>query len=49
MTPVGGGVRIEPTAAVSRENVTVDATGSVAAARKKVDIKKVSDDQWWWD
>jgi hypothetical protein len=49
MTPVGGGVRIEPTAALSPENMQADTDGSVESAHKAVYTEKVKEDQWWWD
>jgi len=49
MTPVGGGVRIEPTAALTSGNVLSDSDGRVESARKAIDVSKTRDDQWWWD
>jgi hypothetical protein len=49
MTPVGGGVRIEPSASLTSGNVLSDSDGSVESTRKSIDLEKVGDDQWWWD
>lgn len=48
MTPIGGGVRIEPGQAVQPKNLLPDEKGDVAKVRQevKVDLPK---GQWWWD
>ena len=48
MTPVGGGVRIEPLKALSAENLLEDETGSVGTARG-TSISNLPADAWWWD
>lgn len=49
MTPIGGGVEIHPTRALSRDNAQSDSEGKVAAQRDKIDLKGLAKDQWWWD
>jgi len=49
MTPIGGGVEIRPTKALSHENAQSDSEGKVAAERDKVDLEGLAKDQWWWD
>jgi hypothetical protein len=49
MTPVGGGVHIEPTQALSRSNMQVDDEGKLAEARAGIKLDKLAKDQWWWD
>jgi hypothetical protein len=49
MTPVGGGVRIEPTQAIHSSNVMADDEGKVEEARTAVSLKELAADQWWWD
>jgi hypothetical protein len=49
MTPIGGGVHIEPLRAISAEHVQPDEDGSVAAARDRVQVTNLADGQWWWD
>jgi hypothetical protein len=49
MTPIGGGVHINPLKAISAENVQPDEEGTVAAAHEKVEVKNLADGQWWWD
>ncbi len=49
MTPIGGGVEIRPTEALTSSNLLTDEEGKVIAARDKVDLSQLADDQWWWD
>ncbi len=49
MTPIGGGVHIEPRQALSESNLLADEEGKVAALREKLDLKALAKDQWWWD
>jgi hypothetical protein len=48
MTPIGGGVHIEPAVAIQSENLLSDDSGEVAKLRSqtKVELRK---GQWWWD
>ena len=48
MTPIGGGVHIEPTRALAAGNRLSDADGKVAKARRQVKIE-LAKGQWWWD
>jgi hypothetical protein len=48
VTPVGGGVRIEPTLALDSENVMPDKKKKVEKARLQV-TPELADGQWWWD
>ena len=48
MTPVGGGVKIEPTRALSPDKRLPDEEGNVAKARQQVKIN-LAKGQWWWD
>ena len=48
MTPVGGGVHIEPTAALDSQNLLPDEKGKVAGLRKQIKLK-LAKGQWWWD
>ena len=47
MTPIGGGVNIQPLKAVDTEHVRVDQAGDVTAAREE--IKLPAENRWWWD
>ena len=49
MTPIGGGVDIQPTRALSQENRLPDEGGKVAAAQKKISLKDLPEGVWWWD
>ncbi|MGD9127598.1 MAG: DUF1598 domain-containing protein [Planctomycetia bacterium] len=48
MTPVGGGVKIEPTMALQSENLVADPKGQTAAEHGKVKLT-IPKDRWWWD
>lgn len=48
MTPVGGGVEIEPQLALSSENLLPDENGAVRAAQEALDLSGLAPDQWWW-
>jgi len=48
MTPIGGGVSIQPTQALESDNLLPDDKGKVAKLHK--DIKpNLAQGQWWWD
>ncbi len=49
MTPVGGGVTIQPLMALDRENLLADEDGDVADTREAVSINELPASQWWWD
>jgi hypothetical protein len=48
MTPVGGGVTVEPDRALMPENLLKDEDGSVKQAHSGVTIQ-LRDGQWWWE
>ncbi|HEV3418011.1 MAG TPA: DUF1598 domain-containing protein, partial [Pirellulales bacterium] len=49
MTPIGGGVHINPHEAISTSNLLRDDGGKVSQARDKIELKSLSPGQWWWD
>lgn len=49
MTPIGGGVQMTPTLALSPENTLEDKDAKVQDARTSIDLSKLRADQWWWD
>ncbi|MCI0358213.1 MAG: DUF1598 domain-containing protein [Planctomycetaceae bacterium] len=49
MTPVGGGVRIEPTSALKSSNLLKDEEGMVKAAHGQIKLEGLTENQWWWD
>lgn len=46
LTPVSGGVQINPTKALESDNLLNDAKGNVAKVRQEINLPK---DRWWWD
>jgi hypothetical protein len=48
MTPIGGGVMINPTEALAAANVKLDEDGKLAIERTTVESAKTGDN-WWWD
>jgi len=49
VTPIGGGVQMRPTEAISPTNLLDDTKQTVAKARAAVDLSHLGPDQWWWD
>ncbi|MEM6979251.1 MAG: DUF1598 domain-containing protein [Planctomycetota bacterium] len=49
MTPLGGGVSMQPRLALNRDRVSIDDSGEIAATKQRVDPENLADDQWWWD
>jgi hypothetical protein len=49
VTPIGGGVQMRPTEAVSSTNLLDDEKAEVEQARAANDLSKLAPDQWWWD
>jgi hypothetical protein len=48
MTPIGGGVHIEPTKALESDKLLSDEKGNVAKVREEININ-LAKGQWWWD
>ena len=49
MTPVGGGVNIQPLMALSSENIQEDADGITADTRAAISLQELPESVWWWD
>ena len=49
MTPIGGGVNIQPRVALNRDRLLPDNDGAVKESREQIDLKAVAADNWWWD
>jgi len=49
MTPVGGGVRIQPLLALATDQMKLDEEGELKEQRVQAEIENVAKDQWWWD
>ena len=47
MTPMGGGVNIQPRLALESNNLIKDEDGKVDARRKSIELHK--EGRWWWD
>ncbi len=48
MTPVGGGVEIQPAKAIESDKLMADEKGKVAKLREEIKIN-LAKGQWWWD
>jgi hypothetical protein len=48
MTPIGGGVHIEPAMALRSENLLPDENEKVATLRSETE-PQLAEGQWWWD
>ncbi len=49
MTPIGGGVDIQPRLALQPERLLADEDGRLAQERPRAAPLQVRPDQWWWD
>ena len=49
MTPVGGGVHIEPSKALDSQYVKVDLEGGIDQVRGEIKLENLAAGQWWWD
>ena len=49
MTPVGGGVHIEPRIALEPSNLIEDKDAKVGQARQATQLDHLKPGQWWWD
>ncbi|MEM7454347.1 MAG: DUF1598 domain-containing protein [Planctomycetota bacterium] len=49
MTPIGGGVNIQPRVALNEDKMRVDESGKIAEVRDNVDLSNLAEGQWWWD
>ncbi len=49
MTPIGGGVSIQPRMALKSENLKQDKNGKIDTLRKSLGVEGLGEDQWWWD
>lgn len=48
MTPIGGGVNIQPRQALRAENRLPD-DGQLQATRRQIDLSALPKTKWWWD
>ncbi len=49
MTPIGGGVNIQPRVALSPDRMKTDDKGEISAVKQGVDLSELAEGQWWWD
>jgi hypothetical protein len=49
MTPLGGGVHVRPSTALSSEYLVVDSSGENVQAKQASGPTDLADGQWWWD
>jgi Protein of unknown function (DUF1598) len=49
MTPIGGGVHMEPLQAIQTSRLLKDEKGAVKQAHEKVILDGLAKGQWWWD
>ena len=49
MTPLGGGVNMQPKLALSRDRVVVDSEGNNNRVKQSAGPSNLADGQWWWD
>ena len=49
MTPLGGGVNIQPLMALATDQMTLDDEGELKELRTHIEIEGLAKDQWWWD
>ena len=49
MTPVGGGVDIQPLKALAEDKIKVDTRGKIKKIQSQVSTEALDQDQWWWD
>jgi Protein of unknown function (DUF1598) len=49
MTPLGGGVHMRPTTALTSEHKTVDTSGETVSVMKEATPTDLAEGQWWWD
>jgi len=50
MTPIGGGVNIQPRQAITADRIQKDAQGALTSLRSKLaPAQPLAADQWWWD
>lgn len=49
LTPLGGGVNIQPKQSLKADVLRKDATGELAQPRQQLEPAGLTDGQWWWD
>lgn len=49
LTPIGGGVNIQPRIALRQDNMKVDESGAISKAKRSINVTDLQQSQWWWD
>ncbi len=49
LTPVGGGVEISASRALTRENLITTDREEVSKVRDSIELKDLPEGKWWWD
>ena len=49
MTPIGGGVEIQPLTALSSQNLLKDEDNVVGKIHERTSVTGLQANQWWWD
>ena len=49
MTPIGGGVNIQPRRALAANRLLTDEQAQLEQTRQKVELEGLPADRWWWD
>jgi hypothetical protein len=49
MTPLGGGVHMQPSQALRSDRVQIDVKGESNDVKKSAGPSNLADGQWWWD
>jgi hypothetical protein len=49
LTPIGGGVNLQPLQALQTDKLLKDENGAVSQKRTSVKVEGLGADRWWWD
>ena len=49
MTPIAGGVNIQPRVALNSDRAKIDTEGRINAVKNGNRIEGLAEGQWWWD
>lgn len=49
MTPIGGGVTLQPRVALNSDRVQQEKDGEISQVRDSIDLLQLQEGQWWWD
>ena len=49
MSPIAGGVNIQPRVALNSDRMTVDEKGDIDKLKAQIKLDNLTEGQWWWD